>query len=223
VAVAGLAAAASLAIGGFVVWPSGGEPAAAAVVRDAVDTLEEFTSYQVIGSEFEPGVGRVAWTLRVSGDDVSYASRAVLADGRVDMSGITYLDDTVYTTADGQTEVRPRQPVDNIDTRFHDLYTALTAALDGADVTEAMTETFHGVEMTRYYVALTERSFASLSAGGGIDIDPGNIEELRVCVADGHHVHELHLIYRDGRTIDVTLSDFDGAITIRPPDGASVA
>ena len=198
-----------------------GEPSAAALVRDAAEASMEITSFQAVGEEVEPGVRNEAWSIRVDGDDAAFVSRAVFAQGRNEESAVTYLGDAVYVTAQGQTEIRSRVPADRIDTRYHELLAALTAAIDGADVTEASTETVGGVEMTRYYVGLTERSIASLSAQGAVDLidDPEELEELRVCVADAHHVHELHFVYRDGRTIDVTLVNINGNITIRPPDG----
>ena len=169
-AIAGIAAVTSVAIAGFAVWPSGGEPSAAALVRDAVAALDEITSYQAVGEEVEPGVRNEAWSIRVDGDDAAFVSRAVFAQGPIEESGVTYLGDAVYVTAEGQTEIRSRAPADGIDTRFHELLAALNSALDGADVTEASTETVAGVEMTRYYVGLTERSIASLSAGGAVDL-----------------------------------------------------
>jgi hypothetical protein len=220
-AIAGIGAVASVVVAGFAVWPSGGEPSAAALVRDAVEALDDINSYSAIGEEVEPGVRNESWSILVDGDDAAFTSR-VVADGRFEESAVTYLGDAVYVTAQGQTETRSRAPAGGIDTRYHDLLAALTSALDGADVTEASTETVAGVEMTRYYVGLTEQSIASLSGGGTVDLiaDPEDLEELRVCVADAHHVHEIHFVYRDGRTIDVTLVSVNGDITIRPPDSA---
>jgi hypothetical protein len=215
-AIAGIGAVASVVIAGFAVRPSGGEPSAAALVRDAVEALNDINSYSAIGEEVEPGVRTEAWSILVDGDDAAFASR-VVAQGRLEESAVTYLGDAVYVTAQGETEIRSRAPADGIDTRYHDLLAALTSALDGADVTEASTETVAGVEMTRYYVGLTEQSIASLS---DLIADPEDVEELRVCVADAHHVHEIHFVYRDGRTIDVTLVSVNGDITIRPPESA---
>jgi hypothetical protein len=222
VALAGIAAVASVAIAGFAVWPSGGEPSAAALVRNALERLKDISSYQAVGEEVEPGVRNETWSILVDGDDASFVSR-VSAGGRTEESVVTYFGDAVYITARGQTELRSRVPADGTDTRYHELLAALTAALDGADVIEASTEIVAGVEMTRYYVGLTEQSIASLS-GGAVDLiaDPGELEELRVCVADAHHVHEVHFVYRDGRTIDVTLVNADSNIDVRPPDGPYV-
>jgi hypothetical protein len=219
VAIAGIAAVASVAIAGFAVWPSGGETSAAAIVRDAVEALDDIDSYQALGDEVEPGVRNEAWSLRVDGDDAAFFSQTVFAEGGGAESAVTYLGDTVYVTSQGQTELRPRPSAAGIDTRFHELLAALTAALDGAEVTEASSETVNGVEMTRYYVVLSEQSIASLSAGGTIDLipDPEDLEELRVCVADDHHMHEVHFVYRDGGTIDVTLSKVNDDITINAP------
>ena len=208
-------------VAGFAVWPSGGEPSAAALVRDAA--AASMSSLPSGRSEKRSSrAWNEAWSIRVDGDDAAFVSRAV-SQGRNEESAVTYLGDAVYVTAQGQTEIRSRVTADRID-RFHELFAALNAALDGADVTEASTETVAGVEMTRYYVGLTEQSIASLSAGRAADLiaDPGDLEELRVCVADAHHVHEVHFVYRDGRTIDVSLVNVNGNITVRPPDGPYV-
>ena len=126
-------------------------------MRDAVEASKEITSYQAIGEEVEPGVRNDAWSIRVDGDDAAFVSRAVFAQGRIEETAVTYVGDAVYVTAQGQTEIRSREPADGIETRYHELFAALTAALDGADVTVASADTVGGVGMTRYYVGLTER------------------------------------------------------------------
>lgn len=222
VQVAALVAAATIAIAGFAIWQSGDEPSATAIVRDAVEGLEEIDAYEVIGTEFEPGVGHESWSVRVDGDDATMYRRAIV-DGRIEESVVTYVEDVVYVTSDGQTEVRPRTPTDRIESRYDELAAVVAAALRDAEVTVGNIDTFGGVEMIRYYVGLTEGSIAALSDGGLGDVidDPESVAELRVCVADGEYMHEVHFIYSDGRTIDATLSIPDGDIDIGPPDGAA--
>jgi hypothetical protein len=218
---AAVAAATILAIGGIVVWDPGGEPTAAAIVREGVEALDEFATYEVSGEEHAANWQIDTWSIRVSGDDAFFFNRSIGGTGKE--SVVTYHDGFVYTTADGQTEVRPRTAADRIETRYDELAAAVLAALEGAEVTEATTSTFGGVEMVRYLVGLSERSIASLSNGGNGSLidDPENIEELRVCIADGEYMHEVHFIYRDGRTIDASFSISED-ITIKAPEGPYV-
>ena len=100
----------------------------------------------------------------------------------------------------------------------------VTAALDGADVTESGRETIDGVLATRDDVALADRSIAALSAlpeehRGTFDLeDPENVDELTVWVADDH-IRQIEIAHSDGATTRTTFSNLNGDVTITPPPG----
>jgi hypothetical protein len=221
---AGFAAAVVAATGAVVFWPSGEERTAEAAVRSAAEALGDVTSFEGERTHVEPGVSNETMTLRVNGDDFEFVAETRFADGRVERFTAAIVDRVQYIGENRRTVRAPAPPGEGLDTPYGPASTALVAAVTDSDVTEGGNEPIAGVLTTRYDVALTARSIASLSSLPPEDLnwfdleDPGEVDQFTVWIAGGH-IRRVEIAHGDRATTVTTFFNHNGDITISPPPG----
>jgi hypothetical protein len=182
-------------------------------------------SFEGVRTLVEHGVRTETTTIRVDGDDVDFVVETRFADGRATRYEGAAIDGIQYITVGGRTEASPLRAGDVFETPYGQASAEMiVAVLDGATVTEGGQETIAGVLTTRYDIALTAQSIASLTAVpqsslAWFDLDnPDEVDRLTVWVADGL-IRQVMVDHDSTATTGATILNVNGEITIAPPPG----
>lgn len=153
------AAAAAVAIGGYVVLQPGNEPSAEAAIAEAADALSEVTSLRASIDVDYPGNDDATVTGEFDGDDLRLVQTAM--DGPRETT--TIVDGTVFVTVDGRTTSDPTEPDDSLAPFGQASGAVVHAALRDSDITELGIDNIRGTSSAHYRLELDDPASSELA------------------------------------------------------------
>ncbi len=192
---------------------------------EAASALTDISSLEAVLTTNSPdrdGVSR----LRVDRDAFEVTSEGTYADGHTEASTMTVIDGIRYETIEGRTTRTPVSPGEGLEPFGPSSQAVIAAAMTGATVTEAGSQSIGSVESTRYDIDPSEQSTAALNALTPNELVwfeleyPDQVESVSIWIGDDI-IRQIELT-QNGVTTRVSYTNFNGDITVAAPSGPFV-